>query len=82
MPYVRREQNQRPHFRLDHPLGEAAIDGAIGFAQLDPARKRIAGALERQGVKMLRAEVVRPSLEDVFVSLIRSAETMPTGETA
>lgn len=63
----------------------ARLYGAQVHAAVAPAEgaaERIAGALEREGVRMLRAEVVRPSLEDVFVSLIRGAETTAAGGAA
>jgi ABC-2 type transport system ATP-binding protein len=43
------------------------------------ARERIASALEREGIELREARRVRPSLEDVFVSLVRKSGGVVAG---
>jgi len=55
----------------------ARLHGAhvrVFLSEPQEAAPRIARALEARGLRLSRAEVVTPSLEDVFVSLIRQAE--------
>lgn len=55
-------------------VGEVALYGALIHATIDPARTTPAAverALEAQGIQVLRVTPIHPSLEDVFISLIR-----------
>jgi ABC-2 type transport system ATP-binding protein len=76
-------------------LALQALQGMEGarFARLHGARVRVlssgwagaeaaaaaAAALEARGLRMARAQVVRPSLEDVFIALIRQVENAESG---
>jgi ABC-2 type transport system ATP-binding protein len=60
----------------------ARLHGAlvhVSLAAAEGAAERAARALEGHGLRVLRAERIRPSLEDVFVSLIREAESAQPG---
>ncbi len=64
----------------------ARLHGARLRVSFDPCRAdmpmpadRVAAALEARGLRMARAQVVRPSLEDVFIALIRQVENAESG---
>jgi len=68
-------------------IRELALFGAGVHAVADtaePARTTIETILRERGVPVERVEVIKPSLEDVFVSLIeqRDRESQPLGEVA
>jgi len=63
----------------------ARLHGAqvhVSLMGREDAEQRVARALEARGLRLLRAAPVRPSLEDVFVSLIREAEHAGAGGAA
>jgi ABC-2 type transport system ATP-binding protein len=60
---------------------EAALYGAlvhVVVSDVDVAKATISNLLVRGGVDVQRIEVITPSLEDVFISSVRSA-AVPTG---
>ena len=58
---------------LPPPVFDAALFGSVVHATVDDAASAAAGiqsALEAAGIAVSRIAPIRPSLEDVFVSLI------------
>jgi len=71
--------------RGDPSVRYSRLHGARLHVSLDTpeqAEERVARALAAQGLRLVRAEAVPPSLEDVFVSLIREAESAQAGVAA
>jgi ABC-2 type transport system ATP-binding protein len=60
----------------------ARLHGAlvrVTLARPEGAPERVASALQAQGLRVLSMEPVRPTLEDVFIALIREAESTDKG---
>jgi ABC-2 type transport system ATP-binding protein len=85
-------ERARARVRYRPPAGRAAPDdlagrvGSDGFAELDvedpvPVLHRLTGWAIDNGVALDGLEVIRPSLEDVYLTLTAANEVLPTPDT-